>query len=254
MNCRDLEERLSEGKPLTADAQAHLQGCVGCRSLEEALGQQEYEVEAEAVSRITATLTRQLSPVTPLPSDGTLTLLIFVFFVAFCVIVAATVGFFGYAAMTGAERAVYYGIVGIFGLLFSNAAVASAIPAAKIRMPAYLLIGASIVTIALAGSVMFPSVVPDQFVRRGIPCLRFGCICAVLFGILAGLLLRSGYVTDRWRTALVVSCFAGFSGVAVLALHCPILNTLHIVVWHLGTVAVSALVGLAIMALFPART
>lgn len=254
MNCRDLEDRLSEGQPLSADAKAHLQGCEGCRSLVEALEQQEYHVEAEVISKITATLTGQLSPVAPLPSDGALTLLIFVFFVAFCLIVTATVGFFGYAAMTGAEKAVYYGIIAIFGLLFSNATVASAIPAAKVRVPAYLLIFASVVVTALAVSLMFPSIKPEQFVRRGLPCLRLGCICAALFGVLAGLVLRRGYVTDRWRTALVVSCFAGFSGVVVLALHCPILNTLHIVVWHLGTVAVSALVGLAIAALFPART
>ncbi len=253
MNCRELEERLSEGKPLAADAKAHLQGCEGCRSLVEALGQQEYRVEAEVVSRITATLTRQLRPVTPLPSDPTLTVLIFVFFAAFCLIVTGTVGFLGYAAMTGAERAVYYSIIGIFGLLFSNAAVASAIPAAKVRIPAYLLIFASVVVTALAVSVMFPSIVPAQFVRRGIPCLRLGCVCAVLFGVVAGLLLRRGYITDRWRTALIVSCFAGFSGVAVLSLHCPLLNALHIIVWHLGAMAISALVGLAIAALFPAR-
>jgi hypothetical protein len=253
MNCRNLEERLSEGTPLTAESKAHLQSCVGCRSLVNALEHQEYQIGAEVMSRITATLTRQLSPVTPLPSDGTLTLLIFASFVAFCLILTATVGFFGYAAMTGGESAVYCGILGIFGLLFSSSAVASAIPAGKVRMPAYLVIGASVAITGLAVSVMFPGFTTEHFVRRGIPCLRLGCICAVLFGILAGLLLRRGYITDRWRTALVISCFAGFSGVAVLGLHCPLLNAPHIIVWHLGTMAVSALVGLAIAAFFSSK-
>lgn len=254
MNCRDFEQHLSEGKALGADAKAHLAGCSGCRSLMAALEHQESHVRSEVMGRITATLTGELNPVTPLPSDRTLTLSIFFFFVGFCMIMTAPVGFFGHTAMSGVERAVYYSILGSFGLLFSNATVASAIPAAKVRLPAYFLIFVSVVVTALAVSVMFPGVGPEQFVRRGIPCLRLGCICAALFGVIAGLLLRRGYVTDRWRTTLVVSSFAGFSGVAVLALHCPILNTLHIVVWHLGTMAVSTLAGLAIAALFPTRT
>lgn len=253
MNCRDLQQWLSEGKALTGDAKAHIQGCAGCQSLVDALGQEEYPVESELVSRVTATLTRQLRPVTPLPSDRTLTVLIFALFVAFCLMITTVVGFFGYAAMTPAERGVYYGIIGIFGLLFSNAAVATAIPAAKVRMPVYVLAGGCVMITALAVSAMFPNIALDQFVRRGIPCLRLGCICAALFGIVSGLLLRRGYVTDPRRAALLISCFAGFSGVAVLSLHCPLQDALHIIVWHLGTVLVSASMGLAIAVLFPAR-
>jgi hypothetical protein len=53
-------------------------------------------------------------------------------------------------------------------------------------------------------------------------------------------------VTDVRGTAVLIGCFAGFAGVAVLSLHCPLQNSAHIIVWHLGAMALSALCGMTI--------
>jgi hypothetical protein len=42
---------------------------------------------------------------------------------------------------------------------------------------------------------------------------------------------------------LTGGAFAGLTGVGVLALCCPILNTPHILVWHLGVVLVAMFAG-----------
>lgn len=220
MNSRDLEQRLEEGKALKPGP--------------------------ELAERMITGLPRECPPVRPLPSDRALTFLIFAAFAVFCLVVSAAVGFFGFDAMRPADRGVYYGLIAVFGLLFSAGLVTGAIPGAKVRAPAGWLETGAALAVTLAVWWMFPRFGQEQFMKHGIPCLRLGCICAAVFGALGVMVLRRAYVTELRRTALLLACFAGFSGVAVLSLHCPLLDAGHIIVWHLGAMAVSALAGAVI--------
>lgn len=252
MNCRDLERLLAEGAPLPPQALSHARACSGCRSLLEVLAQPTTPVSPALVNSIAAGLPRQLPPVTPLPSDRVLMWIAFGFFAAFTLLLTSAVGFAGFRVLTAAQRIIYYGLVGAFGLLFSASAAAALVPAAKVRVRSGLVTLACVLVLAMAVSLMFPDFALDRFVSRGVPCLRLGCICAALFGLLATLLLRRGFVTHVKRTALYIACFGGFSGVAVLSLHCPLRNAPHIIVWHFGSIAVSALAG-ALIGLFAGR-
>ncbi len=203
--------------------------------------------------RIPADLLAGMNPVRPFPSDHILILLVAGMFLGFSLLLSAVVGLQGFSNLTLLERIIYYGIIGFCGVLFSMAAVQSAIPGAKVRVSRGLVAAGSALAVALTVSALFRNVGLDHFISLGMPCLRLGCISAALFGGIATVVLRRGYVTDIGATALLISCFAGFSGVAVLSLRCPLQNAAHIIVWHLGAMLVTGLSGVAIGAIVRAK-
>ena len=243
MNCRDLKKLLAEGAPLPPQARTHASECSGCRLLLDVLEQPTPPVSPALVNAITASFTREMVRVTPLPSDRALMWIAFGFFAAFSLLLTSAVGFRGFHVLSPAERIVYYTLICVFGLLFSASAAPALIPAAKIRIRPSAVAFACVLVIAVAAMLMFPAFSLNRFVSLGIPCLRLGCLCAALYGLLATFLVRRGFVADPKCTALYIACFGGFSGIAVLSLHCPFLNAPHIIVWHLGSMAVSAVAG-----------
>jgi hypothetical protein len=92
-------------------------------------------------------------------------------------------------------------------------------------------------------SLIFSNYGTSNFVTSGIPCLRLGSISALISGVLGWRLLRRGYFVSPRETILLFSFFAGLVGVAVLALHCPIRNSLHFLVWHLGAMVLAGIAG-----------
>ncbi len=246
MNCRDIENLLSEGKPLTAEAEKHVRDCAACRSLLEVLSQPGPPFDSARVHKPLNDLLTQLAPVTPLPSDRVLIAFTLGVFVAFTLVVGAIVGVQGYLRMTPAERLLYCGAILFFGLLFSVAAAGAAIPGSKVRVPVGWAVASCVVALACLVTSLFPYFELNQFVSRGVPCLRFGCGCGALFGLLSALFLNRGYVTKVRTTTVLIGCFGGLSGVAALSLHCSIQNAPHILVWHLGAIAVGALGGFLI--------
>lgn len=243
MNCRDIERLLAEGRPLGPEAQEHLRDCAECGALLEILDQRAEPIGSETLRSIMPVLPSP-SSVKPLPADAPLVAFTMSVFVLFSLVVAAIAGFQGYLHLTPLERGLYYAVILWFGVLFSLATAQAAIPGAQVRVPGDRVIGGSILGVALLVTFLFRTFALNDFVHKGIPCLRLGCICAALFGLLAGTLLRRGYVTNIRQTSLLVACFAGFAGVAVLSLQCPIQNAAHIIVWHLGAIGVSAFGGL----------
>lgn len=247
MTCRDIEKLLAEGRPVTGEAAQHVRECEGCRALVQAVDHATAALNSYPASRLGASIALPpMTSVKPLAPDAVLVSMTTVAFAIFCVIVAALFGFAGFVGLTLPQRLVYYGTVILFGLLFSMASVQAAIPGAKVRVRRSLLMGGAVLVLAFLVAGLFPDFSLNRFVVHGIPCLRLGCVSAAVFGLLAAIPLRRGYVTDIRSTSLLLGCFAGFSGVAVLALHCPLQNALHIIVWHLGAIAVSAAGGYGI--------
>ncbi len=250
MNCRDLEKLLAEGRNLDSEAAKHISECARCRSLVEMLDSAMQPATDDFATDSLAGVLPAMTPVASLPPDSTLILLVSAIFLSFSLLLGAAGGLRGFHGLAPVERIVYYGIVALFGFLFSVAAVQTAIPGAKVRVSRVPVIFGSVTAVALGVTILFRNFSTDQFVERGLHCLQFGCICAALFGALAAFLLRQGYVTDRRATTVFMACFGGFSGVAALSLSCPLQDAAHIIVWHLGAVAVSALAGFAISSIF----
>jgi hypothetical protein len=85
-----------------------------------------------------------------------------------------------------------------------------------------------------------------DFVPEGVPCLKAGLLVALPTAVLVTLLLRRGFVLD-WRFAgFAGGVLSGLTGLGMLEVHCPNLKTIHIIVWHLGVLVVSAALGFAI--------
>ena len=246
MNCDGIKQLLSEGQPLTGTAQHHLASCVGCRGMVQALTPPEAEPDGKHLSQIQSLITASLKPVRPLPSNRTLVWTLLIVFTAFSLITAIPVGYKGFHVLNAYERFAYYGLILIGAAWFSIATVQEMIPGSKHKSSPGWTILATMLSLTVLVSVLFHNFNLDRFVPLGIPCLRLGSLCALVSGALSWFLLRKGFFVSPVSAIALVGFFAGLTGVAVLALHCPIQNSAHILVWHLGAMVLGGLGGAAV--------
>ena len=246
MNCDDIKELLSEGQPLTGSAQDHLVYCAGCRGMVEALTPPDTEPDTERISKIQNLITASLKPIGPLPSDWKLVWHLLALFTVFSLLAAIPVGYKGFRVLSAYQRFVYYGVILLCAMLFSVVTVQEMIPGSKRKASPGWTILATILALAVLVSALFKNFDLNRFVPLGIPCLRLGSISALVSGALSWFFLKRGFFPSPVTASAVVGFFAGLTGVAVLALHCPIQNSTHILVWHLGAMLVGGLGGVAV--------
>ncbi len=243
MKHSDIEKLLAENRKPNSEEQAHLADCESCRSLTTLLNTEVGQPSGNEFRSFVSKLPTP-SPVKPLPSNTTLAWMAGSIFLLFSLVAGLIVGLKGFDHLSVLNRILYYSGILICGMLFSVGAVQVAVPGSRVVVPLPVAVGGSCLGIALLVAAMFQNFAVAHFLEDGIPCLLLGSGCAILFGVIASLLLRKAYVTDILATAVFIGTFAGFSGVAVLSLHCPIQNATHIIVWHLGVIAVAAAAGL----------
>ena len=215
MNDDDLKQLFTEGEPLAA----------------------------ANIEKMAATLAASAAPVRPLPSNAVLWAISFGIFAALSLVIAAAVKLYAIQVLSVSQMFLYYGLVFLLAAFFSRAIVEQMIPGAVrlIRSSVLAIVGMSALVLLIIA--MFENLGTDHFVIHGIPCLRLGLISALLSGFLGWRLLDRGYLVSPPETITVYGLFAGLVGVSVLALHCPILNSLHILVWHLGAMLIAGLLG-----------
>lgn len=193
----------------------------------------------ERLATIRQLVNRSISPVRPLPSSGVLVLLTLVCFLGFAGLATIPVGFFGYRHLSADQKLVYYSVILLCSALLSAATVQEVIPGSRRRFSPAMVIVIPIAAMAVVVVALFPATDFVDFVRIGLPCLKLGTLCAAVIGGLGYLLFRKGLSTAPVRTAAVGGLLAGLAGFAVLALHCPVQNFAHILVWHLGAVVLA---------------
>jgi hypothetical protein len=194
-----------------------------------------------------------LRPVRPLPAAGTLALAFLGLFASLAALSAAILGPHGLPALSPAQRAV------IFPMLLA-AAAAWAVACSRQMRPAG---GARFGAPALLASIgLFPALFALLFrgygvlnlVPQGIPCLLAGMGVAIPAGLAAVWLLRRGFVLDWSAAGLAAGVLAGLTGLAMLELHCPNLKAIHVLVWHVAVVALSAALGYGVGRIADARS
>ncbi len=201
----------------------------------------EAEISAsERLDAIRALSPTSLRPVRPLPSNTTLTLFAVAGFVAFSALATIPVGFAGYHRLLLSQKLLYYAVIVLSAALLSASIVKEIIPGSKFRLSPGLSMALGVVSVALVALSLFPRPDFHRFTEVGLPCLELGTVIAAITGFLASLLLRKGFSSSPARMSLTTGFFAGLSGFAVLALHCPVQNMAHILVWHLGAMLVGA--------------
>jgi hypothetical protein len=200
-------------------------------------------VDPALLERMAAAARRDLRPVRPLAGNGALVAALLAIWVAVSLAGGALLGFFGLMRMDAGSIALIFPALGGLALLTSAAVVNAMVPGARRPFhPAILLAGCCLVMEAIF-TLLFPDHTLGRFVPQGLVCLKAGLIWSVPAGVLAWLVLRHGFAVDGAAAGIAAGAFAGLAGFTVLELHCPNFRLLHVALWHVAVVPLSALAG-----------
>ncbi len=193
--------------------------------------------DPQRVQGIQRAIKEQWRPVRPRPSDWVLTSLLLLLFLAFVLTGASAVREYALRVLTPLQMILYYALIAICALAASIALVQRAIPGAKRRLnPGLTMLFSSALLVCVA-LLLFRNFDTSHF-ALGVHCMRLGAVCALISGVLFALVLRNGLFRSPVDAAIGIGFFSGVAGVAVLALHCPVLTFPHIVVWHFGVLGI----------------
>jgi hypothetical protein len=195
------------------------------------------------LAAIRKALAESAAPVRPLPSNAAIMALCLGVFIALGVILAAPVGFPGFAGMSAAARWMDYSVLMLLALALAGGVVEQMIPGSRRTLRPVWGIVLAIVLLSLTTVVLFPHFDTQRFVPRGISCLRYGVLSSIPAAGLTWILMRRGFITDPVAGAVAGGALSGLLGAAVLALHCPIFSAPHIIVWHAGVIVVTSVAG-----------
>ncbi len=195
------------------------------------------------IARIRESLAGSAAPVRLLPSNTILTVSAVAVFVVLAILFALPTGLHGFAKMSPGDRLIEYSVVLALAFVLAATVVAQMIPGSRQRLSPTLCICLALVVLTVTAGFLFPDYGMDGFIRRGIPCLRYGFLCAIPAGAITWAITRAGFAADPVRSAIAAGGFSGLVGFGVLALHCPILNAAHIATWHGGALAMASITG-----------
>lgn len=197
----------------------------------------------DLLERIRESITGDLRPVRPLPSTGWLVAALLGVSGAVAIAGAAYLGFYGWHRLPAAYLAAIFVPLAGQAVLLAEAGAAAMIPGSKrAAHPAILMAGACLLMAAIFAA-LFRDYRTDGFVRQGVSCLKAGLVWAVPAAAGTWLALRRGFAVDGRAAGLAIGAFAGFTGLAVLELHCPNFRLPHIAVWHTAVAPIAALAG-----------
>jgi hypothetical protein len=100
-----------------------------------------------------------------------------------------------------------------------------------------------IICLALVMASFFPVEDEGNFWTQGWACLRSGTSFGLLAAIPFWFLLRRGAILSPRIAGASTGLLAGLVGTSALEIHCPILDLLHILTWHLGVAILGAAAG-----------
>ena len=200
---------------------------------------------SEAVRKVRSAVLGDLRPVRPLPAAWILTLAFAGVFATFAVGIGSFLGPHGFLALSDLQRAAVYSTLAALGTVAAVACSRQMRPAGGSSLGGVALLLALGCFPAVAATI-FHGYSTVNLVPQGIPCLRAGLLVALPTAILVAGILRKGFVLDWSAAGLAAGVLSGLTGLGMLEVQCPNLKAIHILVWHLGVVAVSAALGYAI--------
>jgi hypothetical protein len=203
-------------------------------------------VDPALIERMTEAARRDLRPVRPLPSTGSLVTTLLVIWFAVAMLGAAQLGFFGLLRLSPGAIAAIFPALGGLALLTSAAAVNAMIPGSRRPFHPLVLLAAGCLVLESILVLLFPDHSLGRFVPQGLACLEAGLLWSIPAGVLAWYALHRGFAVDPGAAGVAAGSFAGLTGLLVLELHCPNFRLPHVAVWHLAVAPVGALAGWAI--------
>lgn len=199
-----------------------------------------HPVDPALLDRVAVSIQSSLAPVRPLPRAWVLRIGL-VLIAAFAAIAgAARLGFHGIEKLGAWERAAIFPTLAILLWLAATAFVAEMIPGSRRRVAPAILLSAATMALLAVFAILFHDYSTAGFVHQGIVCLSAGLAFALPTGLASWWLLRRGFAVNPASAGRVAGTLAGLAGLAMLELHCPNFNALHLLVWHTGVILVSA--------------
>lgn len=253
MNCQEYLRRRSAlpqqaARSLPPDMEEHLAQCEACARLESILQSSDNADPAvhEAVARIEALVLPELKPVQPLPSPSRRTFLLACIAVTVIAAIILRISAHGWDRMTSFQAWATFGTVAISMIMTASAVSTQMVPGAKqwIRPLPFML--AAVMSLPLVAVLLFPSVYDSHFAFNAIRCWLIGTACALVTAPLLWLVLRQGFPLAPRQLFALAGLFSGLAGIAVLELHCPLMNAMHKAVGHGAVAVTAALAGAAI--------
>lgn len=248
MNCSELDDfRNQPGSAhasLSPAAQRHLRECEACRKLQEFWQSKDPDAEPspEMLSKIAESIF--IIPVTPLQSEGSLYRNLLLRLAIAVAAGAALLGAAGWHAMAPLQLVVDFTLLALGSVLSARFVVRQMAPAALYALPPALVkvsISAAILAELL---LLFPYAEDPAFVIRGLKCWSLALLASTFAAILfAGMLRRAAWLSPTSEGA-AAGLLAGFGGLIVIEIYCPVLDRAHRGLWHFGATLTAALLGL----------
>jgi hypothetical protein len=251
MTCHDMEVLIissASAISTSPEAAAHVAGCESCERLVRELGKggQAGQPSPEQLHRIKSTLLADLNPAKPLPPANVLVLALMFILVVIAAVGGAALGIAGWTALSLLQKITVFTALAAGAGALACTTARLMVPGTRLTRSPYLYVFAVLGLMAAVCITLFDPHEESTFVSTGLVCLRIGLECTVSATVLFWLLLRRGAILNPILMGATAGALAGLSGLAVLELFCPNLNEYHILVWHLGSVLVSTVGGLAI--------
>lgn len=247
MSCDQLDNLRTAGgnsSAWPAEAQQHLQSCERCLELQLILeGRSEEEVPAALLRNIEAAILPSLSPVSPLPAVERATGLLLLSALSVVVVINWRLGITGWYARTMLQVAADLALLGICLTLLAHTLAVRMMPGSRHTLPILLYVGAALTALVSVVAALFGSVADPRFLTLSLACWAAGLACAAAAAPLFWMVLRKGYWRDQAAQGAAVGFLAGLVGAAVLELHCPYLDRLHIITSHLGAAFTAGCLG-----------
>jgi hypothetical protein len=247
MTCEDLDRLLaSQGSSALSAARNHAATCPRCRDLLRAVAVDEAgagDLRPALASEISSRIAADLTPVRPLPHAGLLTTAFAVIFAGLALLGGLTLGDHALSGMDWATMLFTFASLAVSAVLLSFALSGQMAPGSRRWAPAWMLAVGVLLGIAVVFAVLFPYGHENAFWQHAWICLRTGLAGGAVAATLIWLVLRRGAVLDPRASGALAGLLGGLTGTAVLEMHCPDFNAVHILVGHWGAALLCAGIG-----------
>ncbi|HJT87332.1 MAG TPA: NrsF family protein [Bryobacteraceae bacterium] len=194
----------------------------------------------ELLERISRRVTANATPVRPLASPWQYAAGLILIVIAVALLVAGILRMNALRVLNAVQMASIFAVIAIILVIVAAGCVVQMIPGSRqIARPVTRMVAASAALAALF-AIEFQNYTTDAFVSHGIPCLRAGVITAIPAAILCWLILRRGFILNPVAAGTASGTLAGLAGLAMLEMHCPLLEAPHVMVWHVAVIPLSA--------------
>jgi hypothetical protein len=202
-----------------------------------------HSVSPAVLDRITTSIHSSLQPVRPVARTWALTVGLLLLCAAVALAGAARSGFFGFQALSVAERVIILAILALLAGIVARELASHWIPGSRHYLSPGWLVALVVAALLCVFASLFDDYHTSHFVSGGVVCLSVGVLHAIPAACLAAWFLRRGLAVEPVSAGAIAGIFGGLSGVTLLELHCANLEAPHVLFWHVAVVPVSAVLG-----------